>query len=198
MEIEALRQEHHLSDHPIVLLYTRFFEFGLPRVLDVIEGVGKAIPETRWLVIGKGLFGEDARFLDMANERRLASAIHYVGWIPVSKLAAYFGLASVALYPFDDTLVNRCKCAVKLIDLLAAGVPVVADAVGQNVEYIEDGVSGLLVRAGDTQGFVRAVVRLLRDEELQSRMRVAARLQLCQRFRWSDLVARAETAYGEE
>jgi len=34
---------------------------------------------------------------------------------------------------------------VKLIDLLSAGVPVVADAVGQNSEYIRHNETGLLV-----------------------------------------------------
>jgi len=31
----------------------------------------------------------------------------------------------VALYPFDDNLINRTKCPVKLTDLLYAGIPVV-------------------------------------------------------------------------
>ena len=46
--------------------------------------------------------------------------------VPVETLAA----ADIAINPYRDTLVNRAKCAAKLRDLLAAGVPVVAEAVG--------------------------------------------------------------------
>ncbi|MGC8787184.1 MAG: glycosyltransferase family 4 protein, partial [Anaerolineae bacterium] len=169
-EIAALRQQYGLGDAPVALLYTRFFEYHIERVLTIIQGVLADIPETRWLVVGKGLFGEEEQLLAMAREHGLAPYITYAGWVPPQQLPAHFALAQVAIYPFDDTLINRTKCAVKLIDLLAAGVPVVADNVGQNTEYIEHGVSGLLVSPGDTERFVDATVQLLRDPALASRL----------------------------
>ena len=63
------------------------------------------------------------------------------GWVERSELPAYFGAAQVALYPYDDTLINRTKCSAKLVELMAAGVPVVASRVGQNGEYIQHGKS---------------------------------------------------------
>jgi glycosyltransferase involved in cell wall biosynthesis len=195
-KVSELRQQHGLGDAPVALLYTRFFEYRTERTLAIMGGVLAEMPETRWLIVGRGLFGEEEQLLAMARERGIAERIVYAGWVPPQQLPAYFALARVAIYPFDDTLINRCKCAVKLIDLLAAGVPVVADQVGQNSEYIQDGVSGLLVTPGDTGACVAAVVRLLRDTDLAEQLGRGARRRIQDHFTWSTLVHSAETAYG--
>ena len=192
-----LRRSLGLEEAPVALLYTRFFEFGLERALAIMRDVLALAPEARWLVVGKGLFGEEQRLLAAAQETGIAAHITYAGWVPAAQVPQYLALARFAIYPFDDTLVNRCKCAVKLIDLLAAGVAVVADRVGQNAEYILDGVSGLLVEPGDTPAFVAAAVRLLRDAELAGQLGRQARQRLRDQFAWQHLVETAEGAYVE-
>jgi len=49
------------------------------------------------------------------------------------------------------------------IESLAAGKPVVAFAVGGLREVVEDRVTGRLVRPGDYEAFVSAVVETIRD-----------------------------------
>ena len=78
---------------------------------------------------------------------------------------------------------------------MAAGVPVVADRVGQNSEYIEHGVSGLLVRPGDTEAFVAAVVRLLSAPDLAEQLGKGAQRRIRERFAWRTLTTLAEDAY---
>ena len=190
-----LRQKLGIGDAPVALLYTRFFEFSKVRALAILRGVLDAVPGTQWLIVGKGLFGEEEQLLAMAREDGLAGRITYAGWVPPQQLPAYFGLAQVAIYPFDDTLVNRCKCAVKLTDLLAAGVPVVADGVGQNCEYIEDGASGLLITPGDNGAFVSAVVRVLRDSELAAHLGAAAQESMRSEYAWRTLAEKVDRTY---
>ena len=191
-----LRCSLGLGDAPVALLYTRFFEFSVERALAIMQGVLAAMPEVHWLVVGKGLFGEEKRLLEAAQDAGIAACITYAVWVPAAQVPQHLALARVAIYPFDDTLVNRCKCAVKLMDLLAAGVPVVADRVGQNAEYILDGASGLLVAPGDTPAFVAATVRLLRDAELAAQLGRAARQRMHDQFAWQRLVQTAESAYS--
>jgi glycosyltransferase involved in cell wall biosynthesis len=195
------------------LLYTRFFEFPVSRVIDVLLRVREQIPNARLLVVGKGLFGEEEGLFRLAKRAgltvqdmsaspspclpvSLSSEITYLGFVPAENLPAAFTQATIAIYPFDDTLVNRTKCAVKLCDLLAAGVPVVAEAVGQNREYVRHGETGLLVEPGDVDGFAAAVVRLLEDAPLRERLGSAAARDLRERFAWERLVETVERAYG--
>ncbi len=194
------------------MLYTRFFEFPVSRVIKVFRRVRERIPMARLLVVGKGLFGEEEELFHLASQSDLTITHHvlhitfhvsrfthdvtYFGWVSSANLPAYFARADVAIYPFDDTLVNRAKCAVKLRDLLAAGVPVVAEAVGQNREYIRHGKTGWLASPGDVTSFAEAVARLLEDAALRERWGQAAARDVRERFAWERLVETVERAYG--
>ena len=195
-----------------ILLYTRFFEFPVSRVIELLHRVRERVPGARLLVVGKGLFGEEEELFNLAVQSGLTVTHHvsrltfdvsrltfdviYCGWVPSDTLPTYFAQADLAIYPFDDTLVNRTKCAVKLRDLLAAGVPVVAEAVGQNREMIRHGETGWLVPPGDVPSFAEAVVRLLEDARLRERLGRAAARDVRERFAWDRLVETVERAYG--
>ena len=111
------------------------------------------------------------------------------------KLPAVLALANVAIYPFDDNLVNRCKCPVKLTDLMGAGVPVVADRVGQIAEYIVPGESGLLSPPGDTGNLVSQTVDLLRNPDRASRIGQEGKRRIRQEFGWERLAQQVEAFY---
>jgi len=179
-----------------ILLYTRFFEFSVARVIALLERAREALPEARLLVVGQGLHGEEQQLLALARDAGLEGAVDYAGWVPPERLPETFARAALAIYPFDDTLINRTKCAVKLLDLLAAGVAVVAEAVGQNREMIRHGETGWLVEPGDARAFADAVQRLLREPELRQRLGAAAAQDVRQRLAWAQLALAVERAYG--
>jgi glycosyltransferase involved in cell wall biosynthesis len=181
---------------PAVLLYTRFFEFDLGQPLDVLATVRRSVPSARLVVAGKGLFGEESRFLDLARRRGLDDAVEYAGWLDADRVAQVLAGAQVAIYPFDDTLVNRTKSPVKLLELLGAGVPVVAHAVGELAQVIQDRQSGLLVAAGDTAAMAAAVVELLRQPERRAAIGRAARERIAHSYLWSSRAVALEAVYA--
>jgi glycosyltransferase involved in cell wall biosynthesis len=184
------------STPPTILLYTRFFEFPITRVIDLLQLVRAQIPDAQLLVVGKGLFGEEETLLEVAQQVGLAQAITYAGWVAPEQLPAAFARADVAIYPFDDNLINRTKCPVKLLDLLTAAVPVVAEAVGEIKEMIRHAETGWLVEPGDVVSFAEATARLLRDGDLRRRMGTAASADIATRRSWDRLVESVELAYG--
>ncbi len=180
---------------PTILLYSRFLEFRLERIVSLVRGVAQALPKARWLIIGSGLHGEERQLAALLTTAGLAESAHFTGWLPSEQLPAHFAAADAAVFPYDDTLINRTKCSVKLIDLLAAGVPVVADAVGQNNEYIQSGQTGILTPAGDDAAMAAALVALLQDPPRRERLGQAARQYLTENFSWSRLAQVAESVY---
>lgn len=52
----------------------------------------------------------------------------------------------IGIMPMPDDDWTKGKCAFKLIQYMAAGIPSVASAVGMNLEAIEEGINGFLVR----------------------------------------------------
>ncbi|HEY4689686.1 MAG TPA: glycosyltransferase family 4 protein [Anaerolineae bacterium] len=187
--------ERGASSQPTILLYTRFFEYKVERVLEVFDRVRQSVQNVRLLVVGKGLFGEEQALLERAQSMGWGDQVEYMGWVDPAQLPAIFARADVAIYPFDDTLLNRTKCAVKLIDLLAAGVPVVADAVGQNTEYMRHDETGLLVPWGDVEAMAAAVASLLNERRRARILGSAAARDVRTRFGWDRLAETVERAY---
>lgn len=193
-----IRLQHGLGQHPVVLLYTRFAEFGISRLVDLIDQLAKQAPMVRWLVVGRGFAGEEKVLSGQLKSLGLDQLVVFTGQVPAQDLPYYFAAADVAAYPFDDTPINQARCSVKLTDLLTAGLPVVTDAVGQNRVYILDGETGLLVAPGDSTAFVSALVRLLSDSSLRQRLGTAAQQHMLKHFTWSTLIEAVEVAYGKE
>ncbi|OQB25961.1 MAG: GDP-mannose-dependent alpha-(1-6)-phosphatidylinositol monomannoside mannosyltransferase [Chloroflexi bacterium ADurb.Bin180] len=194
-ELAAARQRLGIGSAPVALLYTRFFEFSLDRVVELMQGVWQQVPEVHWLVVGQGLFGEERELEQRVAALAPAGHFHYAGWVQEDKLPAVLALANVAIYPFDDNLVNRCKCPVKLTDLMGAGVPVVADRVGQIAEYIVPGESGLLSPPGDTGNLVSQTVDLLRNPDRASRIGQEGKRRIGEEFGWERLAQQVEAFY---
>ena len=179
-----------------VLLYTRFFEFKVERVIEVWRKIAAEVPDARLVVVGKGFAGEEEQLLKRAASVGFGGSIEYAGWVAMDDLSGYFARSDIALFPFDDTLINRTKCSVKLIDLLAAGVPVIADAVGQNTEYIRHNETGVLTPAGDVDAMAQAAIDLERDRARAQRLGAAAAHDMRERFNWDRLSVEAERLYG--
>ncbi len=192
----AARAQYGLQDARVILLYTRFFEFDCARVVDILTRVLAALPDAKLLLVGEGLFGEEKQFLDMAAARGWRERVADAGWVEPEQLRGLFAAADAALYPFDDTLINRAKCPVKLIDLLAAGVPVVGEAVGQVREYIQNNETGILVEPRASEAFARNLILLLQDAALRARLGAQAAATMARDYNWARLAERVEDAYA--
>jgi L-malate glycosyltransferase len=81
------------------------------------------------------------------------------------------------------------------IEAMAAGLPVVANAVGGLLDLIEDGRTGLLAAPGDAEHLAGAMRRLITDRPLAARIGEAARAQVTQRYSFERMVQAFEDLY---
>lgn len=191
------RAELGVGERPVLLLYSRLFEFETSRLVALLQAVHSAIPELAILAVGAGLYEADATGLrQQLAAVGLAEAVVNAGWVAEAELPATLAVADVGIYLMEDTLLNRTKCPVKLADMLAIGVPVVAEAVGQVPEYVIHRETGLLRESGDTAGLAAAVVALFRDAARRERLGANARAHVAEHFAWERLAAKLATAYA--
>lgn len=91
-----------------------------------------------------------ARFLVVADKRPKLSAlpqdqIDFVPW-SASKEHLLLQEMDVGLMPIDDTDLSRGKCSFKMLQYMAAGIPVVASPFGMNGEVFSAGNIGYAAR----------------------------------------------------
>lgn len=84
-----------------------------------------------------------------------------------------------------------------VLEYMAAGLPTVASAVGGNKEVIENDVTGLLIPPEDPGALANALIRLLGDCELASRVAAAGQTAVRERFSFERLTRNVDNLYTE-
>ena len=98
--------------------------------------------------------------------------------------------ADVGVSWLPDDSWSRGKCGLKVLQYMAAGLPVVANPVAMNRRMVVDGVTGLL--ASTPQEWAAAIARLAADPALRHKMGQAGRRMVEQRYsvaRWGPAFA---------
>lgn len=179
---------------PALLLYTRFWELDIHELAAALAAIHEARPAARLIVVGRGENGEERDLLARAEGAGFATMVDYRGWLEPSAIPATLAAASIALVPARDTLINRARCSAKLLELMGAGLAVVASDVGEARSFVRHEQSGLLTAPGDAGALAAAALRLLDDGELRRRLAAGARAAAA-RFSWDSLAPTAERAY---
>ena len=156
--------------------------------LQAAELVAEAVPQARFLVVGDGELREELEAY--ASDLRLDGRVFFTGWrrdLP----CLYADLDVVAL-----TSINE-GTPVSIIEAMAAGVPVVATAVGGVPDVVVNGETGYLVKAGDVKGLAEAITELLRNSEKARGMGRKGREAVYPKFAAQTLIANVEQLYSD-
>ncbi|MEA3338193.1 MAG: glycosyltransferase family 4 protein [Chloroflexota bacterium] len=181
---------------PRVLLFTRFVEHTPDLVWRVWRRVLAEQPAAELLVGGAGSSGEQQQLLALARKHGAESSIRLLGWVPASSLPGLFGAVDAGLLPVIDQPLNRAKSPMRLLDLLAAGVPVATNGVGEYGRFVNESDGGLVVAPADWQGLANGVLRLLGEVDLRRRLRSQG-IQWSQRNGWPKAVPELEELYWQ-
>ena len=114
------------------------------------------------------------------------------GFVPHEQLVELYDRAAVVAVPS-----YREGFGVVCAEAMAHGRPVVASAVGGLLDLVEDGETGIHVRAGDVAALRSALRRLVDDPELRRRMGEAAREHVRRRFSWGAVTDATIAAYRD-
>lgn len=101
------------------------------------------------------------------NKPKLPFDFDFVPWTPKTEKIVFDG-ASVGIAPLPENLSTVGKCALKVVQYMAAGLPVVASSVGANKEMFADlGCQGACLQSKDN--FYDAVLSIL-DSQISNKM----------------------------
>ena len=98
----------------------------------------------------------------------------------LAREAADLADCDIGIMPVPDDPWTRGKGGYKLLQYMAAGLPVVTDPVGINVDIVADGDSGLL--ASGNNAWVAALERLVTEPELCQRLGAEGRRRVEARY----------------
>jgi glycosyltransferase involved in cell wall biosynthesis len=109
---------------------------------------------------------------NLAKEKISGVNMRFVDWSEEGE-AEFLSGSHVGIMPLTDDKFSRGKSAFKLIQYFAAGLPVIASPVGENVKVVKDGVNGFLAETGEE--WLDALGKLYLNRAFYSRMALAAK-----------------------
>jgi glycosyltransferase involved in cell wall biosynthesis len=140
---------------------------GLETIAPLLEEIGRRIP-------GLVLQLVCDRFFRLEHLPVLATPWSEVG--EAQELAA----ADIGISWVPDDAWSQGKCGLKILQYMAAGLPVVTNPVGVHAEMVVQGETGFL--ASTASEWIAAVARLAADPALRQRMGSAGRQRLQARY----------------
>ena len=146
----------------------------------------KDYPDLRFEIVGAGPRREELDALVRARD--LQHRVSFLGHR--EDVPALLARADAFVLPSrSEALPNSA------IEAMAAGLPVVASAVGGLLDLVEDGRTGILVPPGNADALAAALRRLAADPLLAARLGAAAADAVRQRYSFDRMVAAFEDLY---
>jgi len=147
------------------------------------------------LVMVGGSEEDRAPLKSLRDELSLSESIVFTGVIPYEDAPRYLVSADIGLAYIPKSDIFDVQLPLKTFEYLAASLAVVAtDTVG-NLEAVEDGVNGVIT-TDDYRDFATGIMRVLRDSELQTRIRNNAHASVGE-YDWACICEKVLALYGQ-
>lgn len=100
----------------------------------------------------------------------------------------------IGLCPLVDNESNRNRCSLKVLDYMAAGIPVAISPVGENIYFVDEAKSGFLPLT--TEEWVRDLKKLITDARLRQTMGRAGLEKLKREYSYQRRIGEYEKFLG--
>lgn len=166
---------------------------GLDHLVNAFADLYQRVPQARLLIVGDG--PQRDWLLAQLKQRGLQSAAQLTGAVSPDIVPSLLASMDVAVAPYPESI-DFYFSPLKVVEYMAAGLPVVASGIGQINQLIQDGVMGLLCPPSDETALANALERLCHSPYLRSQLGQAARQHILTHHTW-DAVARQILAIAQ-
>jgi len=179
----------------IVLFVGRIIERkGLPYLIEAMSKVVAEI-EAQLVIVGEGDRREELE--RMVGDKGLEETVIFAGRIPTGHLQELYEKCEVFVLPsIVDSRGDTEGLGVVLLEALAYKKPIVATDVGGIGDVIKNERTGLLVPQKDPGALSNAILRLLRDRELATRLGNEGHRYAREYFSWDRILSKLESLYN--
>lgn len=171
---------------------------GVHYLIEAIPLVLQKAPKVRFVIVGADTDTGPGMtsVLKSLNQSLVKSGVEdsvtFFSHVDLDQMASYYRSADICIVP---SLYENAPYTV--LEAQACGKPVVGTDAGGSKEYIQDGVTGIVVPARDAAALAEAVVKLAIDDALRLSMGNNARKVSLECFDKKVIVARALSTYAQ-
>lgn len=183
-----VRQEFGLTDKDFVVATIGNFTStkGHRFIISAAARLQREIPNLKLMFIGDG--GDKGAVEAQIAEANLQSRVIFTGFR--RDVGACIKSANVVVHPS----LSEAFCQV-LVETMSVGTPLISTDVGGAKEVITHGETGILIRPGDVDAIVDAMLRLYQNADLTKKMTLAGQQSVRATFTVEKMIDRQIAVY---
>lgn len=187
----------HAANTKPCVIYSggHYIENGSMMLLDIAEACKQRGLPVQFLVTDRFVLDEYRREYERQVERRGLDRFKITARVPSQEMGQLLSRGTIGILPSLDALQRQISLPTRLFEFMAAGLPVVASKVGPQAGIVAEEQCGLLVNPDDTQGFVDAIERLIRDKEFAAKCSRNGRHAFLGKYTWESQMVKLEAFY---
>lgn len=170
-----------------LLFFGRIWPYkGLQYLVDAIPLIAKHIPEVKLIIAGRG---EDPRkYLPYNYDENYYEILD--GFIEPGNVARLFQRSAIVVLPYTESSQSGVASIA-----YTTGTSIIASNVGGLREMIRDGEDGILVMPCDSSILAERIIGLLKDQNLQKKLREAGFSRSQQDLNWQNIAKQTLEIY---
>jgi len=188
------RERLGLPRDKVVLSHVGFTDLTAFKVLiEAFEKTADRHADTLLLIVGS----LEADHLNVIKTARYSDNIIYAGRVPYTEIPLYLGASDILLLSMRNCIEEHARWPIRLGDYLAAGRPIVATAMAEVTNVIQDCNCGLVARPNDPEGFAEKILDLISRPQWCEELGRSARKAAETKYYWGTIATKLENAYAD-
>jgi glycosyltransferase involved in cell wall biosynthesis len=145
---------------------------------DVIDSLPSLPSNVKFLILGTGYLEESLK--KKVNMLKLNDRVKFLGYIPHSEMPQYLHISDIFIRPsLSEGFGNS------YIEAMAAGIPVIATAVGGITDFLVDRETGIFCEVNSPKSISESIELLMKDIDLRNKIVTNAKKMVQERYEWS-------------
>lgn len=177
----STRRREGIDGEAKVILYVGRLEYDkqVDIFFEAIPTVISEFPATLFYIAGDGPLKQ--KLEEGANRKGFSKNVVFKGFMSNEELPYYYSMTDIVCIPMSGFVIFEASAMQR---------PIVAFDVDWHAEFIEDGVTGLLIPNRDVEKLAEGIISLLKDEKLAMEIAQNARKKFVEKYDPQMLVKR--------
>lgn len=171
-------------DNALIIGFVGTFHYwhGIESLKTLMKNVIQVNDYVKFLMVGSGgpMVKELQEFID---SERISENVIFTGLVPYQKIPKHIAVMDIVLAPYSK-LDFFYYSPLKIFEYMACGKAVITSGIGQILDLIQDGKTGLLCEPGNIDEMITKINSLIFEDSKRVNMGKAARQFIANNHSW--------------
>lgn len=179
-------------DTKFILFFGSLVSYKGPDILlKAFNIVKKEISEVKLIFAGRGPMLEELQ--ELTRKFDLENDVIFLGFVEEEKKPLYYKAVDIFCLPSTNMAESF---GIVNLEAMASGIPIVSSNLGGIPDIVQDGENGLLAEPRDPDSLARALMKLLKNDELRHEMGEKGR-KMVKKYSWDNIAIKTENLYKD-